>query len=87
LTVSAWNMRSLRCAAPYLNELMSFSDVVAMSEHRLYEAELYQLRQVNKHYEYHAKSSKDLDPGRQPKLAAWSLWSCYLLAQLSESQS
>ncbi len=60
LSITAYNMRTLRCAAPYINMLMETSDIVVLAEHRLYNNELYKLKDINDSYEYHAKASADL---------------------------
>ncbi len=60
LSITAYNMRTLRCAAPYINVLMETSDIIVLAEHRLYSNELYKLKEINDSYEYHAKASADL---------------------------
>jgi hypothetical protein len=61
ITISAWNMRSLRGAAPYVNELMKEADILFLSEHRLHKCELYKLESLNRSFMYHSKASQDLD--------------------------
>lgn len=41
---SAWNMRSLSTGLPYLRHLMETSDIIAVSEHSLYESQLWKLK-------------------------------------------
>ena len=69
LRISAWNSRGLRAARSYLDTLMAKSDIVALSEHQLYEAELNKLCALNKDFCCYGKSSDDLKPenyGRVP---------------------
>ena len=40
---SAWKMRRLVTAKPYLRHLMSKSDIIAVSEHMVYDCELWKL--------------------------------------------
>ncbi len=61
ITVTAYNMRTLRGATPYITELMSAADVLILSEHRLYPEELYKLNEISSEYEFHSKASSDLD--------------------------
>jgi exonuclease III len=61
LTISAWNLRSLTCAKPYMLELMQMSDVFAISEHRLYPSELYRLENISTEFVVQSKSSADLN--------------------------
>ena len=66
LRVSAWNVRSLSCAGPYIHELLEVhSDILFISEHRLYEHELYKLGDIHPNFEVSAKSSYDLDSCKQ----------------------
>ena len=61
ITITAYNMRTLRGASAYVNVLMDSSDIMILSEHRLYNSELYKLKDLNSNYEYHSKASSDLD--------------------------
>ena len=69
LTISAWNMRSLGPAGPYLHELADLhkSDVICISEHRLYPYELFKLNDLCPQFDVHAKSSEDLSNEVQTK--------------------
>ena len=69
LTLSAWNMRSLGPAGPYLHELADLhrSDIICISEHRLYPYELYKLNELCPQFDVHAKSSEDLSNEAQNK--------------------
>ena len=60
LTVTAFNVRSLRCAALYLNIIMNEADIVVLSEHRLYPSEMYKRNEINAFYEFVGKASHDL---------------------------
>ena len=40
LRVTAWNCRGIKGSIPYLRTLMEMSDIIALSEHKLYEPEL-----------------------------------------------
>ena len=60
LSITGYNARSLSGNKLYINELLSNSDVLCLSEHRLYENELYKLDDVNNEYESCAKASSDL---------------------------
>ncbi len=60
--ITAWNIRSLSCARPYMNELLELkSDVLFIAEHRLYEQELHKLDNINENYNVVGKSSNDLE--------------------------
>ena len=61
ISITAWNMRTLRSAAPYINKLMSTSDILILSEHRLYNSEMYKLNELNTDYVYYGKASHDLN--------------------------
>ena len=61
ITIASWNMRSLVSAKPYINELLNMSDVLVLSEHRLFKNELHKLGQINCNIEYEAKASDELD--------------------------
>ncbi len=41
LVVTAWNLRSLTASKTYIQELCQLSDVLFISEHRLYQTELH----------------------------------------------
>ena len=63
LTISAWNMRSLNGAEPYINKLVQDygSDILCISEHRLHDFELHKLNNIGIDFDYVAKSSSDLN--------------------------
>ncbi len=68
LQITAWNARSLTCAGPYLQELLELkSDILFLSEHRLYTHELYKLNDFSPNFNVIAKSSNDLDNANQGK--------------------
>ena len=58
-------MRSLPTANPFLKQLMRTSDILFISEHRLYSNELYKLESINHQFIVHSKASKDLDSRKQ----------------------
>ena len=61
LTITAWNMSCMfPVAGPYLNTILSGTDVLALSEHGLYPCELYKLNNVSPDYISMAKSSRQL---------------------------
>ncbi len=60
LTAMSWNMRSFGCATPYIQTLMNVTDILMLSEHRMYANELYKLKVINKDFDYYCKSSHDL---------------------------
>ncbi len=65
LRIAAWNMRGTSVSMPYLNNLMERFDIVAKSEHKLYNCQLSQLDHINQSLISHAKSSNHLnDIGR-----------------------
>lgn len=69
LRVSAWNSRGLSVSRRYLGKLLEVSDIVAMSEHHLYEAELHKLYNLDTDFASFGKCSEDLKPenyGRVP---------------------
>ena len=61
LSITAWNIRSLSCARPYINELLHNTDILVLSEHRLFSNELYKLGEINTEYDFVAKASQSLD--------------------------
>ena len=69
LTITSWNVRSINKATPYINELLNYhnSDVLCISEHRLYEHELYKLNEIANGYDVVAKSSHDLNEYNQSR--------------------
>ncbi len=60
LNICAWNVRSLNLAKPYLQKLSLRNDIMFISEHRLYNKELYKLYEIGIDFDVYAKSSKDL---------------------------
>ena len=61
LTITAWNMRCMfPVDGPYLNTILSGTNVLVLSEHGLYPCELYKLNNVNLEYISMAKSSRQL---------------------------
>lgn len=67
LTITAYNVRSLGSGKVYINELLeqNDSDVLFLSEHRLYDNELHKLNIINDKYDINAKASSDLDARNQ----------------------
>ena len=62
LSIMSWNMRSLNLAKHYINDMVNKYDfdILCLSEHRLFQCELYKLGLINAGYKYDGKSSKDL---------------------------
>ena len=78
LQICAWNMRALRSAQVYCKELSTHCDILIMSEHRLYNCELFKLNEFIPGFIVYAKASADLDedyvsvkPGHCGILIAW----------------
>ena len=65
LRITAWNLRSMSCAKPYIKELLQCSDILAISEHRLYPSELYKLNDIDQKFDVLSKSSSDLNENNQ----------------------
>ncbi len=66
LQITGWNVRSLTCAGPYLQELLELhSDMLFIAEHRLYSHELHKLKEFNPNFSVIAKASNDLDNANQ----------------------
>ena len=61
LSICAWNMRALSSARSYINTLAGMSDVITMSEHRLYKCELHKLNDFLPDFSVYSKASSDLD--------------------------
>ena len=60
-TISSWNMRCMwGCAKPYMQELMTSSHIIAISEHGLYQCELPKLYDIHPDFNAMGKSSKHL---------------------------
>ncbi len=69
LTCAAWNMRGMGTSGPYMKQLLSEVDILALSEHKLFECELWKLADITRGVTAHAKSSDDLldaDCGSKP---------------------
>ncbi len=47
LKITAWNSRGLRAAQAYIEKLSSENDILVLSEHNLYESQLYRLNELN----------------------------------------
>ena len=56
LVVTAWNLKTLTGARTYLNELSQLSDIMFISEHRLYKSELYKRNNLGTHFEVYGKA-------------------------------
>ena len=69
LTITSWNMRSLNSAGPYAHELVKRhgTDILCISEHRLYDSELHKLHDLGLDFEVHAKASYDLKDRKQSR--------------------
>ena len=50
LKVTAWNMKGISGSAPYTNELLNNCDICVLTEHHLYQAELYKLDQLHEQF-------------------------------------
>ena len=61
LRITAWNMRGLATSKPYLRHLLDDSDIGCVSEHGLYEPELYKLGEVHEEVYAFGKSSESLN--------------------------
>ena len=61
LTVTAWNARSITAAKPYIRELMCMSELVIVSEHRLFPSELYKLHSIDDKFMVQGKASSKLN--------------------------
>ncbi len=62
LRITAWNSRGLRAAQPYLEKITSMSDIVVISEHDLYESQVYRLNDINRDFISYSKCAENLDP-------------------------
>ena len=61
LTITSWNMRCMYSSAgPYIKELATVSDIVALSEHGLFPCEIYKFGNEFPDYECLAKSSSNI---------------------------
>ena len=66
ISIASWNVRSINSAGPYMDKLTSDygADILCISEHRLYQDELYKLGTIVPNYEVHAKASNDLSSAK-----------------------
>ncbi len=64
INYAAWNMRSLTAGLPYLKLMMQTVDIVAVSEHGLYDCQLWKLTQVNSDFNVTAKACSALNDER-----------------------
>ena len=62
LCVAAWNSRGLKAAQPYLGKLTSQADIVIITEHHLYESQLYKLNEINRDFDSFGKCTGRLEP-------------------------
>ena len=61
LSISAWNLRcNANIAGPYINNLLRHSNFIALSEHGLFECELYKLGKYNDELDFIAKADINL---------------------------
>ena len=63
LTIGVWNMRGLTASKPYIQCLMNQCQIIAVSEHKLFDFELPKLKEINTMYDVYACSSKHLKHG------------------------
>jgi len=78
INLCAWNMRALPSSRSYIETLSQGSDVIILSEHRLYQCELFKLEEYLPGFSVYAKASHDLKqgdvlhkPGHCGMLIAW----------------
>ena len=61
LTITGWNMRCMNDnVLPYIHHLAETSDIIALSEHGLFPAELYKMNDFHCEMTSMAKSSRQL---------------------------
>ena len=60
LRLKCWNVRGITTAFAYLNHLLESSDVIAISEHWLYQCSLSVLDSINKDFCTFGSASRDL---------------------------
>lgn len=65
LSITCWNSRGLKAAQSYLTKLTNESDIVIISEHQLYESQLFKLNEINPNFSSLGKCSGVLDPRQQ----------------------
>ena len=58
IRVSCWNARGYLASIPYIRELLSECDILALSEHWVYENQLYKLNDISDSHHCFARSSK-----------------------------
>lgn len=61
LRISAWNSRGMTSAQPYLKHLMQSADIVAISEHQMYECDLNRPDHIDEDFASLGRSSADLN--------------------------
>lgn len=61
IRITAWNSRGFYVAQPYLLHLLVDTDIMAISEHKLYNHELEKLNTLNSDFCAFGKSSDDLE--------------------------
>ncbi len=66
--VSAWNCRGLVSSRQYITKLLCASDILALSEHKLYACELNRLCEISDDFVAVGKSSEDLDPEHRDRV-------------------
>lgn len=69
LRISTWNSRGIYAAWSYIEQLTNDTDILALSEHKLYPCDLQRLDELNNEFLAFGHSSSNLDPqdrGRIP---------------------
>ena len=69
LTITGYNVRSLNSGKEYVNELLTKvnTDILFISEHRLYSNELHKLGSINEGYEVFVKQVVIWIPHHKPQ--------------------
>lgn len=65
LKIGTWNMRSFSGGHCYMHEMSKTCDIIAFSEHGLYDNELYRIGGSFTDFSVFARSSQDMNPFRQ----------------------
>ena len=59
--IISWNMKGLSGAVPYASELLTSCDICVLTEHHLYECELYRLGNISPDVDVYGKSCNILN--------------------------
>ena len=61
ISICSWNLKGLAGSKPYMLDLLHMADICVISEHHLYNNQLYKLESISADHDMYAKSCRLLD--------------------------